>query len=138
MKPNGILKCPKRLLASKTGFLHKRISQTHMYGSSQTLGAIQRPEKTKNILKRGPKYKIAYYEAKQDFKAPKIHSRVLKLVCYLKVSPRSICSITVRLQGFKRAKKRAKNRTKSSPKHKIIYYLVNWEIDRTLAYIANN
>ena len=36
--------------------------------------------------KGGAKYKIAYYEAKWDFKVPKIHIWVVKLVYYLKES----------------------------------------------------
>ena len=55
------------------------------------------PNFSKNKPKGGPKHKIAYYEAKWDFKVPKIHSWVVKLVCYLKESARSIFSTTVRL-----------------------------------------
>ena len=47
--------------------------------------------------KGGPKHKIAYYEAKWDFKVPKMHSWVVKLVFYLNKSARSIFSTTVRL-----------------------------------------
>ena len=47
--------------------------------------------------KGGPKHKTAYYEAKWDFKVPKILSWVVKLVCYLNEAPRSIFSTTVRL-----------------------------------------
>jgi hypothetical protein len=50
------------------------------------------------IPKRGVgEYKIAYYEAKWDFKVPKVLSWVVKLVCYLNKSARSIYLTTVRL-----------------------------------------
>ena len=46
--------------------------------------------------KAGPKHKIVYYEAKWDFKVPKIKSWVVKLVCYIKQSDRRIFSTTLR------------------------------------------
>ena len=49
--------------------------------------------------RRGPKHKITYYEAKWDFKVPKMHSWVVKLVFYLNKLARSIFSIPVSLQG---------------------------------------
>ena len=47
--------------------------------------------------KGDPKQKIDYYEAKYAFKVPKMHSSVLKLVCYLKESTRGIFLTSVRL-----------------------------------------
>ena len=35
---------------------------------------IKAKKRAKIVPKGGAKYKIAYYEAKQDFKVPKIHS----------------------------------------------------------------
>ena len=55
-------------------------------------------------LKEGPKYKIVYCKAKQDFKVFKIHNWDVKLVCYVKESNRSIFLSAVRLNGL-RAKK---------------------------------
>ena len=48
-------------------------------------------QKRANIgQKSGQKHKIAYYEAKWDFKAPKILSLLVILVFYLNQSARSI------------------------------------------------
>ena len=45
--------------------------------------------------KWGKKHKTAYYEAKWDFKVPKIPSWIVILVCYLNQSARSIFLTTV-------------------------------------------
>ena len=84
-------------MGSKTGFLPKRVGQKHIFDHSQALGAYKGQKRAKIGPKGGPKHKIAYYEAKWDFKVPKMHSWVVKLVFYLKESARSILSITGRL-----------------------------------------
>ena len=52
------------------------------------LEAIQKGQKRAEIGPQGdPKYKIPYYEAKQDFKVPKIHSSYCSKTCLL---PKSV------------------------------------------------
>ena len=58
--------------------------------------------------KGGPKYKTANYEAKWDFKVPTIHSWVVKLVCYLKESARSIFLPQLGSRGLQETKKSKK------------------------------
>ena len=60
-------------------------------------GGHSKAKKSTKGSKGGTKYKIAYCEAKQDFKVSKIHSGVAKLVRYLKEANRSIFLIAVRL-----------------------------------------
>ena len=65
----------------------------------------------------------------------KIHSLVVKLDCYLKVSVRSIFSITVGLLGAYKGKKTAKVGPKGLTKglrDNITYYEANLEIDQIL------
>ena len=82
------------------------------------LWGLSRAKKEQKLgQKKGQKHKIAYYEAKLDFKVPKMHSWLVKLIFYLTKSARSI------LKGLKRTKKRrAKNRPNKGPKHKIAHY----------------
>ena len=77
--------------------------------------------------KGGLKHKTAYYEAISDFKAPKIHSWVVKLDCCLKESARSIFFTTARLWGPTRAKKSRKWAPQGGLKHKIAYYEAKWD-----------
>jgi len=77
-------------LDNETGFLPKPVSQKHIFDSSKTLGAIQRPKRAKIGPKEGPKYKISYCEAKRDFKVSKIHSWDVELVFYSKEATISI------------------------------------------------
>ena len=79
-------------------------------------GPTKAKKRAKKGPKGGPKYKIAYYEAKWDFKVPKVLSCVVKLVCYLNESARSIFSTTVRLYGPTEAKKEQKIGPKGGPK----------------------
>ena len=66
---------------------------------------LQWPKKRKLGPNGGPKHKITYYEAKWDFKVPKVLSWVVKLVCHINESARSIFSTTVRLYGHTKVKK---------------------------------
>ena len=104
--------------------LPKIVSQKH-----KALRGLEGSKKSKSRSKRGPKYKIAYHKAKRDIKAPKIHSQVVKLVCYLKVSVRSIFSIT---PGAYKGKKTAKIGPKEGLRDNITYHEANLEIDQIL------
>ena len=72
---------------------------------------------------KGPKRKIAYYEAKCDIKLPKIHSWVVKLVSYLKESVQPQLD-SRGLQG----PKIAQIGPQGGPKHKISYYEAKWDL----------
>ena len=87
---------------------------------------LQGSKMSKNRSKRNQKYKIAYNKAKLDFKVAKIHSWVVKLICYLKVSVRSIFSITVRLLGAYKGQKRAKIGPKGLKNKKSHMTKPNW------------
>ena len=75
-------------------------------------GFIERPTKIYQI--GGPKYKIAYCEAKRDFKMSTIYCWDVKLVFYLKEAIRGIILTAVQLQGVKRAGKEQKQAKKGS------------------------
>ena len=60
-------------MGSKNGFVLKQDSQKHIFDSSKTLGAMQRPKIAKIGQKVSQKYKIAYCEAKGDSKVSKIY-----------------------------------------------------------------
>ena len=60
-------------------------------------GSTRAKKEQKIGQKGGPKHKISFYEAKWDFKVPKVLSWVVKLVYYLNESARSIFSTTVML-----------------------------------------
>ena len=76
--------------------LPKRGNQKHIFESSS---GLTRAKKSKNGSKLGPKYKMARYGAKLDFKGLKIHRRVVKQVFHLNKSARSIFLTAVRLNG---------------------------------------
>ena len=91
---------------------------------------LQGQYKGQKRAKIGPKggSRITYHVAKQDFKAPKLHSSVVKLVCHLKVSVRSIIVNHSKALGAYKGQKRAKIGPKWGLKHKIAYYGAIWEM----------
>ena len=70
------------------------MSQPEAYFQPQALWTARAIKEQKIGPKVGPKHKIAYYEAKWDFKVPKIHSWVVTLLFYLKESARNMFSTT--------------------------------------------
>ena len=60
-------------------------------------GPRRAKKEQKNGAKGGTKHKSAYYEAKYDFKVPKVLRWVVKLICYLNESAKSIFLATFRL-----------------------------------------
>ena len=59
----------------KLVFYINKVARRIFLPSVKSLGAIQRPKKSKNRLRReSKKKKFAHYEAKWDFKEPQIHS----------------------------------------------------------------
>ena len=89
LSQTGFQSAQNEQLGRQTGFLPKQVSQKHIFDRSQTL---KRPYKGQKGAKIGPKggpiQKIAYCEAKQDFKVSKIHCWDVKLFCYLKEATR--------------------------------------------------
>ena len=73
-------------------------SVTNLFFTTARLYEPTRAKKEQKISpKGGPKHKIPYYEAKCDFKVPKVLSWVVRLVCYLNESARRTFSTTTRL-----------------------------------------
>ena len=77
-------------------------------GFKQVWGSTNWSKWDKNMHKRGPKHKLTYYEAKWDFKVPKMHSWLIKLFFYLNMSTRSIFLTTVRLKEANKDQKEQK------------------------------
>ena len=97
------------------------------------LGAYKGQKRAK-IGQRGVKNTKSHM-TKPDFKVPKIHSWVVKLICYLKVSVRSIFSIAVRLLGASKGQKRAKIGPKGVKNTKSHITKPNW-ISKCPKFIA--
>ena len=66
-------------MSSKTSLLPKSFSQKHIFNLIYAR-AFKGQEEQKRSLKKGSKHKIAYYEAKWDFKVPKMHSWLVNKV----------------------------------------------------------
>ena len=69
-------------MVTKTGFLLKQVSQNFRL-QSHSRGHRKAKKEQRIGSKKGPKHKIAYYEAKWDFQVPKIDSWLVKVVFYL-------------------------------------------------------
>ena len=70
----------------KLVFLPKQVSQKHIFDISYTLGVIHRPKMCKIGPKRRSKVRNSIVWSQWNFKVSKIHSWVVKLVCYLTLS----------------------------------------------------
>ena len=66
-------------MGNKTGFLPKKSHpEAYFWIHLDTKGHTKAKNEQKISAKEGPKYKIAYNEAKRDFKAPKTNSPLIE------------------------------------------------------------